>query len=265
MIKNKWMLAGFASMTLALGACGAEEPEVTEEAGGTPTEEMDVLEVATSADYPPYESRNEDGEFIGFDIELAQYIADELGYELEIVDMKFDGLIGALQSERVDMVLAAMSTTEERQQNVDFSTEYHRSGETFVTLPDSDITSIEDLEGTTVGVQLGSIQEDGAEALVEGGMNFEIKALDDAGLLVQELMSGRIDAIYLDTAAAKGFMEEQGLAGFEDTTASSPGMAIAFPKGSELVDDVNAVLAEAEESGFLEDLRNEWLDEETTE
>lgn len=265
MIKNKLIFAGFASMTLALGACGAEEATETEEVSETPTEEMEVLEVATSADYPPYESRNEAGEFIGFDMELARYIADELGYELEITDMKFDGLIGALQSERVDMVLAAMSTTEEREQNVDFSTEYHRSGETFLTLPDSDITSVEDIEGTTVGVQLGSIQEDGAQALLESGMDFEIKALDDAGLLVQELLSGRIDTMYVDTTAAQGFMEEQDLVGFEDPTASSPGMAIAFPQGSELVDEVNEVLAEAEESGYLEELRNEWLMEETAE
>ncbi|AQQ53982.1 ABC transporter substrate-binding protein [Planococcus lenghuensis] len=259
MLKNKWMLTGMASLTLALGACGAEEAGPAEE-GAAESEEAEVLEMATSADYPPYESRNAEGEFVGFDIELAEYIADELGRELEITDMKFDGLVGALQAGRVDMVLAGMNATEERKENVEFSTVYHNSGETFLTLPDAGISSIEDLEGRTVAVQLGTMQQNTIEALVEEeGMDIEIKAIDDAGLMIQELMSGRVDAAYLDTTAATGFIEEQGLAGFEDPTVESPGVAIAFPKDSELVDDVNEILAEAEESGYLEELRNEWL------
>ena len=257
MLKNKWLLTGAATLTLALGACGEEAAETDSPAA---EEETEVLEMATSADYPPYESRNAEGEFVGFDIELAQYIADELGRELEITDMKFDGLIGALQSGRADMVLAGMNATEERKQNVDFSTVYHNSGETFLTLPDSGIDSLEELEGKTVAVQLGTMQESTIEALVEEeGMDIEIKSIDDAGLMVQELLAGRVDAAYLDTTAAVGFMEEQGLTGFEDPTAKSPGVAIAFPEDSELVDDVNAILAEAEESGYLDELRNEWF------
>ncbi|AQQ53981.1 ABC transporter substrate-binding protein [Planococcus lenghuensis] len=266
MFKNKLVFAGFASVSLALGACGAEEAAEVEEAdagAGEVTEEMEVLEVATSADFPPFESRNTEGDFVGFDIDLANYIADELGYDLEITDMKFDGLIGALQSERVDMVISGMSATDERKENVDFSTAYHHSGEMFLTQAGSDIDTLEDLEGTVVGVQLGTIQEDGAQKLLEEeDLNFELKALDNAGLLIQELMSGRIDVVYMDESVATGYIEEQGLEGFADPTTSSPGMAVAFPKGSELVDEVNAVLAEAEESGYLAELEEKWLSEE---
>ncbi|WP_088006187.1 transporter substrate-binding domain-containing protein [Indiicoccus explosivorum] len=262
MIKNKWMAAGLTSFALTLGACGAEEAAVTEDGAAEETE-TEVLEMATSADFPPFESRNAEGEFVGFDIDLANYIADELGYELEITDMKFDGLIGALQSERVDMVLSGMSATDERKQNVDFSTPYHHSGEMFLTQPGSDIDSLEDLEGKTVGVQLGTIQEDGARKLLEEqDLNFEIKALDNAGILIQELLTGRVDVAYMDKSVAEGYIEEQGLEGFDDPTTSSPGMAVAFPKGSDLVDDVNEVLAEAEESGYLAELEEKWLAEE---
>ncbi|WP_033543094.1 ABC transporter substrate-binding protein [Planococcus sp. CAU13] len=255
MKKNALVLGLLASAALVLGACGGDT-----EAG---SEKKKVLEMGTSAEFAPFESRNPQGEIVGFDIDLANYIADELGYELEITDMKFDGLIGALQNDRVDLVLAGMSATDSRRKNVDFSTEYNHSGEMFITPKGSDVTSIEDLEGLTVGVQLGTIQEEGAKKIQEEeGIDFELKALDDSGALIQEILSGRIDAAYMDKEAALGYLAQQDLDAFDDPTTSSPGMAVAFPKGSDLVDDVNEVLAKAEESGFLKELQDKWLSEE---
>ncbi|TWT04932.1 ABC transporter substrate-binding protein [Planomicrobium sp. CPCC 101079] len=263
MKKNNTFIAMCASLALLLGACGSAE-ESQSSSGGSSEEK--VLEMATSADFAPFESRNPEGEFVGFDIDLANHIADELGYELKITDMKFDGLIGALQNNRVDMVLSGMSATDERKENVDFSTEYNRSGEIFITTKDSSIKSLEDLEGKTLGVQLGSIQEEGANQIkADEGINFEIKALDESGALIQELLSNRVDAVYMDKAAGLGYTEAQDLAHFDDPTTSSPGMAVAFPKGSELVDDVNEVLKKAEESGKLQELKDKWLSEELTE
>lgn len=277
MKKSIWLiLIALFSLTL-LAACGSSQNEegstggngegssedTTEGSNEESSGDKQVLEMATSADFAPFESRNTEGEIVGFDIDLANYIADELGYELEINDMKFDGLIGALQNGRVDMVLAGMSATEERQQNVDFSIPYNRSGEMFLTQEGSEITSLEDLEGKTVGVQLGTIQEEGAETIrEEEGIDFEIKPVDDGPILIQELNSNRIDVAYMDKAVAEGYIEEQGLAGFEDPTSSTPGMAVAFPKGSDLVEDVNAVLKEAEENGKLQELKDKWLSEE---
>lgn len=244
-------------LTLVLAACGQNNESGNGEAG----EDKKVLTMGTSADFAPFESRNTSGEVEGFDIDLAKYIADELGYELKIEDMKFDGLIGALQANRVDLVLSGMSATDKRAQNVDFSTQYHHSGEMFITLKDSEVTSLEQLEGKTVGVQLGTIQEEGARKLQET-VDFEIKAIDNATILIQELLSNRIDVAYLDKSVATGYINEQGLTGFDDPTTSSPGMAVAFPKGSELVDEVNQVLKEMDENGKLEELKAKWLSEE---
>ncbi len=243
-------------LTFVLAACGQNN----ESGNGEAAEGKKVLTMGTSADFAPFESRNTSGEVEGFDIDLAKYIAEELGYELKIEDMKFDGLIGALQANRVDLVLSGMSATEKRAQNVDFSTQYHHSGEMFITLKDSEVTSLEQLEGKTLGVQLGTIQEEGARKLQET-VDFEIKAVDNATILIQELQSNRIDVAYLDKAVATGYINEQGLAGFDDPTSSSPGMAVAFPKGSELVDDVNQVLKEMEENGKLDELKEKWLSE----
>lgn len=258
-ITKKFTLAVlFASSALFLGACGNDAPE----SGNTSTEAK-VLEMGTSAEFPPFESRNASGDFVGFDIDMANRIAEELGYELKITDMKFDGLIGALQNDRVDLVIAGMSATDSRRENVDFSTEYHFSGEMFVTAKGADLKSIEDLKGKTVGVQLGTIQEEGANAIIEEeGIKFELKALDDSGALIQEILSGRIDAAYMDKEVAKGYIEAQDLSAFDDPTTSSPGMAVAFPKDSDLVEKINAVLAQMKESGEMAKLKEKWEIEE---
>jgi len=252
---KKNIVLSVAVMILSIGLIGCSDSSSENEENAQKT-----LVMGTSADFAPFESRDTSGEIVGFDIDLANHIADELGYELEIKDMKFDGLIGALQTDRVDMVLAGMSATEKRSQNVDFSMEYNHSGEMFVTTQDSDVESLEQLKGKTVGVQLGTIQEEGAKKIQEK-VDFEIKQVDNGTTLVQELKSNRIDVAYMDTAVAKGYIEEQGLTGFADPTTSSPGMAVAFPKDSDLIEDVNQVLKEMEENGELEKLKDEWLED----
>ncbi|WP_188456095.1 transporter substrate-binding domain-containing protein [Virgibacillus oceani] len=247
----------FLIVISTLAACGSDNSASSETSN---SENDKILKMATSADFPPFESRDTEGDFEGFDIDLANMIADELGYELQIEDMKFDGLVGSLQAKRVDMVMAGMSATEKRKKNVDFSTEYNRSGEMFISLPDSKNKTLEDLKGKTVGVQLGTIQEEGAEILSEE-YGFKVKKVDNANILIQELKSNRIDVAYMDKTVAVGYIKEQDLEGFDDPTTSSPGMAIAFPKDSDLVKDVNQVLKKLQENGKLQELKDKWLSE----
>lgn len=247
----------FIILLSVLAACGNSEQNKTDTSAKDSSDKK-VLKMATSADFPPFDTRNKKGDFEGFDIDLANLIADELGYKLEIKDMKFEGLIGALQANRVDMVMAGMSATEKRRKNVDFSDEYNRSGEMFITKPDDKIDDLAGLKGKTIGVQLGTIQEEGAEKLAEE-YGFKVKKLDDAKMLVQEIKSNRIDVAYMDKAVAVGYINAQGLAGFDDPTTSSPGMGIAFPKDSDLVSDVNKALKKLKEDGKIQELQNKWL------
>ncbi|MGV3464213.1 MAG: basic amino acid ABC transporter substrate-binding protein [Heyndrickxia sp.] len=235
-----------------MGACGQSK------ANGDSGKKEKVLIMGTSADFPPFETRDTAGNVVGFDVDLGKYIAKKLGYKLEIKDMKFDGLIGALQSKRVDMVLSGMSATEKRKKNVDFSTPYYHSGEMFVTKKNSSIKSIEDLKGSTIGVQLGSIQEEGAKN-IQKTIKFDTKAMDDSTTLIQELLSNRIQAAYLDKSVAEGYIKNQNLAGFDDPTSSSPGMGIAFPKGGDLVDKVNKILKEMQDNGEMDKLQKKWI------
>jgi arginine/lysine/histidine transporter system substrate-binding protein len=237
-----------------LAACG------TTDKGTSDNKEAKVLIMGTSAEFPPFETVDpNNGEFIGFDIDLAKAITSELGYELEIKDMKFDGLIGALQAGTIDFIASGMSATEDRKKNVDFSTEYLHANELFVTTKDSAVKGMDDIEGITVGTQLGSIQEAGAKKLAET-TDMKVKTLDRVPDLVQELKAGRIDAVLLDEAVADGFIKDMDLAGFKNENSASPGMAIAFPKGKDaaLVEEFNKVLKQMEENGEFKKLQEKW-------
>lgn len=226
------------------------------------------LEMVTSADYPPYEFRDTaaGNEIIGFDIDIANAIAEELGFELEINDTDFNGIIPALQSERADFAMAGMTPTEERKQNVDFSNIYYEAKNTIVATKDSNLTKPEDLAGKTVGVQLGSTQEESAQTMAEELEGMETKPLNKTSEIIQEVKAGRVDAAILEDTIAKGFIAANPDLEFSTIpNTEAAGSAIAFPKGSPLVDDFNRVLTQMQENGELERLVNKWFGDGETE
>lgn len=277
MKKKWWMLSLSAALSIGLLAgCGTAEEEETTGGGDTPTDTTDkeetteapaekvTLVMGTSADYPPYESVDlETEEIIGFDIDIAKHITSELGYDLQIENIDFEGLIPAIQADRVDFVLSGMTPTEERKENVDFSDIYFTAVNLIVTTEDAGIASMEDLEGKKVGVQLGSIQEGEADKSSEE-LGFEVVKLNRIPEIVQELMTGRIDAIIMEDTVAAGYIEAQDLSSFELPVEDDTelGSAIAFPKGSELQEPFNEKLNEMIDSGLMDELIIKWFDDQ---
>jgi len=231
--------------------------------GGTSTGGAQTLVMATSADYPPYEFVETAGgteEIVGFDVDIARYIATELGYELEITNMDFNGLIPALQAGRADVVMAGMTPTEERKQNVDFSEIYYEAKNMLVFPASDNITGVEDLAGKTLGVQLGSIQEGLGNDLVAATPSITISPLNRINEIVQELKSGRINVAIIEDTVAAGFLANNpDLKAVEIADEEASGSAVAFPKGSERVEDFNRVLAEMKSSGMMEELILKWF------
>lgn len=263
-------LLSYALMSLLLigllAACGQGGSKDTEQAAdnttGSDAAEKKVLKMGTSADFPPFEfvdtAKGED--IIGFDVDLANAITKKLGYELEIQDMDFAGLIEALKSKRVDIVLSGMSATDERRKSVDFSDIYYTADQMIVYKNESALKSVEDLAGKTVGVQTGSIQEEKANE-IKKTTDIKIESRNRVPEIVQEVKAGRFDAIVLEDAIAKGYLEKnKDLAGFTLEGDEENGFAIAFPKGNdELVAEFNKVIAEMKENGELEKLSVKWF------
>jgi len=238
-----------------LAACGTSEK--TTKASGDKK-----LVMATSADYPPFEyiETGKSDDIIGFDVDLATAIAEKLGYEVEVKDMDFNGLVQSLKSGQADFVLAGMTPTEKRKKNVDFSDIYYTAQHMIISKKGSGIEALEDLEGKTVGVQLGSIQEGKAEEINEQ-VAIKIENRNRIQDLIQELKSDRFDAIIIEDTVAKGFFEkETDLTGF--TLSDDPeeaGSAIAFPKDSELTEKFNSELKKMKDNGELEELIVKWF------
>lgn len=235
---------------------GQLDNAVAQQAGGN----QKKLVMITSADYPPYEFRNTatgKDEIIGFDVDIANRIAKELGFQLEVKDSDFNGIIPALQSRRADFAMAGMTPTPERKKNVDFSDIYYEAKNTIVALKGSNLKKPEDLAGKKVGVQLGSIQEKAAKKFKD----VKLQSLNKTGEIIEEVKAKRVDAAILEDTIAKGFIASNPDLEFNTIpNAEASGSAIAFPKGSPLVNDFNRVLKQIKDSGETQQLVKKWFE-----
>ena len=269
------ILAG--AMVLSLAACGGSSSETTAAdtattaAGAEASEEASsssitgagvategTLVMATNAEFPPYEYHDSsttgpDGtDIVGIDAEIMGAIAEKMGCKLVIEDIAFDSIIPEVTSGKADVGAAGMTVTEDRKQSVDFSDTYASASQVVIVKADSGIKSIVDLEGKTVGVQLGTTgdiyaSDDEAIAKVEE----YAKGME----AVQALSQGKIDAVVIDSAPAEVFVSEtEGLTILDDTYADED-YAIAINKGNtELLNNVNAALAELKAEGKLDEI-----------
>ncbi len=220
-----------------------------------------VLTMGTSADYKPFEFHDTSGgedKIVGFDVDIAQRLAKDLGFELKIKDMDFNGLIPALQSGRVDFVMAGMTPTPERKKSIDFSDIYYNAQNTIVAPKASNLTTIESLKGKTVGAQLGSLQQEVAGKIPGAKVETRNRIPD----LIQELNSGRIDAAIIEDTIARPYANFYPDLQFTVVPNKDGGYAIAFPKGSKLVPDFNRVIATMKQDGTLDQLAKKWFEDQ---
>lgn len=216
------------------------------------------LVMGCSADYPPFEFRK-DGELIGFDVDLATLICEKLGYELEIKDMKYDGLIGALSSGRVDFVMSGMTVTEERVKRVDFSQMYYMPKFALIFKKEEVLDNAQSMKGKKIGAQIGSTMELFLKAKAKELEGITIKGMTRNPDLIQEVKVGRLDGIVIEESQAKEFVKansELSYTVLEDSAGE--GYAIAFQKGFDLKVKFDAVIKELEESGQLDLLLKKW-------
>ena len=271
------MVLGTMSL-LALAACGNTSGTANSAAtdGSSALQEIKdsgKLVVGTCADYPPYEwhlIKDGKDEIIGFDIDIAQAIADELGVELEIKDMDFDGLIPALSTGKIDMIIAGMNPTDERKQSVDFTDIYYTQKDALVIKSEDaeNIQSENDLKKASLATQKATIQE---TYLLENFPDAALQSVPKWNTAILSLVTGKVDAVLMVETVAKQYVEQnEGLeiAGFD--VASTPNeSAIAVAKDNkDFLDAVNDILDEMKESGQIEELMRtniEIMDENTVE
>ena len=217
------------------------------------------LVVGMSADYAPYEFHyiDENGKDVigGFDVDIANEIANKIGVDLVIQEMDFDALVSALPAGKVDLVISGMNPTEERAKVVDFSEVYYNSKHgILVRAEDADkYQTFADLEGAKVGVQLGSTQEKIAKTEIP---NVNLQQLSNINNLILELKAGKVDAIVMEKPVAEMAVKSNpelavGKPIYEEQTG---GNAVGIAKNNpQLLAKVNEVITELNESGKMDE------------
>lgn len=228
--------------------------------GKSSTSNEKTLRVGTNAEFPPFEYINNSGEIDGFDIQLIKAVGEEMGYQVEIQNMEFKSLLGSLKSGALDAVIAGMTVTDERRESVDFTTTYYTATQHIIVTVDSDITSLEQLNGKKIAVQEGTTgdllvtPEDDNEIITD--KNTEVKRFKKGTDAIIELKNGSVDAVVIDANPAKEFVRvNEGVLKNIEITDIKEEYAIAVSKGNEqVVDDINEGIRRIKENGVFDEL-----------
>ncbi len=225
-------------------------------------QEKEKLVVGTSAGFPPFEIM-EEGELVGFDVDLMEAIAEEQGFELKWQDIAFASLIPALDAGKIDAVAAAMTIKPERDKKVDFSDPYWSADQAVIVREDSDINVVQALMGgRMIGAQTGTTGAGWVkEQLVEKGIisGNVSRHYDTYVMAVRDLVNGRLDSVVVDTPVANTFTERQPVKIIAKLiTGEQYGLAVK-EGNSELLAKLNAGLEEVRDSGKYDEIVKKWF------
>ena len=242
-------------MCLCFAACGSaeKEPATSAPEDSTPASSDTSLEdvkksgkltIATSPDFPPFESLEGD-KVVGIEIDLLEMIAEKLGVELEINQMDFDSVLPGIQSGKFNIGVSGITVTEDRKKNADFTIPYFAAAQAIVVLKDSPIKSKADLEGKKVSVQTGTTAE---EYCMKNG--YEVSAFQANNDALSALTSGKVDAWVIDNETGIQMSETtNGKTVVLDEPMTTEPYSFAFKKGStSLVNEINSYV-----EGWLKD------------
>lgn len=261
MKKSLLFLTALAAAAAIMTGCSGKES--SSEAGGD-SQEQEVLTVAMELAYPPFETKDEQGNPSGVSVDFMKDFGEYIGKEIRIENISFDGLIPSLQTGKADMVMSSMTITEERKETVDFSEPYANALLAVLTNKDSQITSVDDLnqEGKKVAVKTGST---GYLYAQEHLKNAEIIALQDESACVMEVSQGKADGfIYDQLTIYRNWQNNLDTTNavfipFQDVEP----WGIAVEKGNtELLDQLNEFIETYREDGGFEELTEKYLSEE---
>ncbi len=215
------------------------------------------LIVGVDANFMPFEFKV-NGELTGFDVELFEAIAKEIGIDFKWQTMDFNGIIPGLQSKNIDAAIAGITIKSDREKVVDFSHPYYDSGLIMLVKADNkDIKVIEDLEGKVVATKLGTTSVD----FLKSVPTKEVKLLPNTDNLFMELISGGVDAVFFDSPPLLYYAKNQGKGKVKTVGPLYQGQSygIAFPQGSDLRDKVNVALLKFIEDGSYAKLYKKWF------
>ncbi|MEM8505545.1 MAG: transporter substrate-binding domain-containing protein [Cyanobacteria bacterium P01_D01_bin.1] len=293
-MKRRWFLAGLTLPFVSAGCRASSRsdlaaPDAAEAATEAASEaapkavrgdikvvrNSKTLVMATTPNYPPYQqleadpaagdadtpesSDLESSDIVGFDIDIANLVAARLGRQLTVVNLPFDDLIPALTEDKVDMVMAALAPSRSRKQLVDFSNIYYRSRHALVSI--EGYLRSRDLSYQTIGVHTHSVQARFAQKLVNGEIpSLTIESYGSLSQLFEAVDIGEVAGAIVEANVANDYTQRYAdLEANIIPTENPTGSAIALPKSSPLLRDINAALSDIKASGEMDQLIDRWF------
>lgn len=243
------------ALVLFLSACGGK---ATTESGAKLVEEGKLV-YAASGEFKPFSVTEGDGTMSGFDIDVAEAVAKELGLEPEQKKFKFAGIVEGVKSGRFDVAVASHTITEDRLKEVNFSTPYYYSGPQIFVRPDSSVQTLSDLEGKEIAVSKGSTYADTAKEVTDN-----IQQYDSDVVALEALNKGKHDAVITDFATGKEAISS-GLKLEARELIGSSKQAIAVSKDNEaLLEEINKALEKLREDGTLKKISEKYFNTDIT-
>lgn len=217
-----------------------------------------VLTMATSADFPPYEYYEND-KIVGIDIEIMEAVCAKIGMELKPEDMSFDSVIGAAQTGKADIAMSGITVTEDRKQMVNFTIPYTSTAQSIIVVKDGGIAAKADLAGKKIGVQINTT---GDTQVTEEFGDAAVDRFQNGALAVESLKNGKIDCVVIDGEVAKALVEaNEGLEIIADAYSIEE-YAIALKKdNTELLDKINGALEELIADGTIDKIMDKYIEE----
>lgn len=248
------------SLVAALGLTACDKPE-TQATSSTAGAEK-VYNVGVDNTYPPFEFTKE-GQLVGIDIDLINAIAKDQGFNINIEQMDFSGIIPAMQAGMLDIGMGGMSITDKRKETVDFSDPYFAAGVSLVVADDNqDITGLSELSNKKVVVKNGTVGASFADKNTEQ-YGYSIIQVSDSASMFQEVTNGTADALMEDYpvisyAIATGGLDLKTVG--DRLTGDDYGISVLKDKNDELLNMINDGLANLKESGEYDEIMNTYLD-----
>lgn len=253
--------AAFLTLTFGLSACATDTETTTTESGAKLIEEG-KLTVCTHLPYEPFQF-SEGQEVVGFDVDMMDLVAEELGVEQKIFDTPFEGIQSgqSLNTGKCDVAAAGMTITEERERVLDFSDPYFNATQALLVQKDSDISSLEDLSGESLAVQEGTTgaiyaQENAPE-------DVELRTFEDLALLQTAVKTGQVAAGINDNGVLYDYVQDNPEleVATEFDTGEQYGFAVAKDKNDELLKTINDVIEQAKSDGTYDKIYKKWFGE----
>jgi polar amino acid transport system substrate-binding protein len=250
--------AVLAIAALGVGAgCGGDD----DDNGGGGGNELGLIKegqllVGTDTPYPPFEI-GQPPNISGYDIEVVNAIAQKLGLDVTYQDTSFDTIFRDLSQGKFDMVVAATTITPEREQKVDFSDPYYAADQALVVTPGSDIKTVEDLDGKTVGAQDGTTGEAYANDETDAS---DVRGFPEGPDAINALKAGQVDATVIDQPVAQDALDKEG--GIEIPTIIPTGELYGLPTAEDsdaLREQINKALQEMKGDGTLKGLYQKYF------